>query len=134
MNIGILLVGLVGGLLVGGGIEMQSRAARRRVESLARDGIRLPGTVTAVDAVGKYNSHRRIRVEVEGGAFLETVPFVEADQLGAVVGAQVTALVAPDDRNNGCIDRPVDASSRRGVGVWLGLFIAALGVIAAFVV
>ncbi len=134
MNIGILLVGLVGGLLVGGGIEMQSRAARRRAEALARDGIRLPGTVTAVDAVGKYNSHRRIRVEVDGGAFVETVPFVEADQLGAAVGAPVTALVSADDRSSGRIDRPVDASSRRGVGVWLGLFIAALGVLAAFVV
>lgn len=134
MNIGILLVGLVGGLLVGGGIELQSRATRRRAEALARDGIRLPGIVTAVDPVGKYNSHRRIRVEVDGGTFVETVPFMEADQLGAVVGGQVTALVSPDDRSSGRIDRPVDASSRRGVGVWIGLFIAALGVLAAFVV
>ena len=134
MNIGILLVGLVGALLVGGGIEMQSRAARRRAEALARDGIRLPGTVTAVDPVGKYNSHRRIRVAVDGGSFVETVPFVEADQLGAAVGAPVTALVSADDRGNGRIDRPVAASSRRAVGVWLGLFIAALGVLAAFVV
>lgn len=130
----MLLVGLVGGLLVGGGIEMQSRVARRRVEALARDGIRLPGTITAVDAVGKYNSHRRIRVEVEGGAFVETVPFTEADQIGVTVGASVTTLVAADDRSNGRIDRPVDESSRRGVGVWLGLFIAALGLIAAVVV
>ena len=133
MNIGILIVGLVAGAAIGGGIELQSRAARRRAESLARNGVRLPGTITAVDPVGKYNSHRRIGVEVEGGAFVETLPFGEADQLGAVAGAAVVALVAPDDSSNGRIDRPVGASSRRNVGIWVGLFIAVLGAIAAFV-
>ena len=134
MNIGILLVGLVAGLVIGGGIELQARSARRRAESLARNGIRLPGTITAVDPVGKYNSHRRIRVEVEGGAFVETVPFAEADQLGAVAGAGVSALVAPNDPSNGRIDRPVEAASSRNLGIWMGLFIAVLGVIAAFVI
>jgi len=134
VNVGILLAGLVAGVVIGGGIELQSRAARRRAESLARDGIRRPGTITAVDPVGKYNSHRRIRVEVDGGAFVETVPFGEADELGAVPGATVTTLVARGDTSNGRIDRPVETSSRRNVGIWLGLFITALGLIAAIVV
>lgn len=134
MNVGILFVGLAAGLLIGGGIELQSRSARRRDESLALDGVRLPGTITAVDPVGKYNSHRRIGVAVEGGAFVETMPFSEAEQLGVAVGARVGALVMPHDRGVGRIDRPVATSSRRGLGLIVGLFIAALGVIAAFVV
>ena len=134
MNVGILLIGLVAGVVLGGGVELQLRAARRRAESLARDGIRLPGTITSVDPVGKYNSHRRIRVEVEGGAFVETVGFLEADELGAVPGATVTALIARGDPSNGRIDRPVEASPRRSVGIWLGVFIAALGILAAIVV
>lgn len=134
MNIGILLVGLAGALLIGGGIEMQSRAARRRDESLARNGIRLPGTVTAVDAVGKYNSHRRIRVQVGGGEFVETMPFNEADQLGLAVGGTITALVMPNDPATGRIDRPADGARPRSVGLWVGAVIAVLGVLAAFVV
>ena len=134
MNVGVLLVGIVGGLLVGGGLEWQASRSRQRAATLERDGLRLPGTVTAVDAVGKYNSHRRITVAVEGGSFVETVPFTEADQLGVAVGSTVAALVANDDRCTGRIDRPIDASSRRGMGVGLGLFIAVLGVVAALVV
>jgi hypothetical protein len=134
VNVGILLVGIVGGLLVGGGLEWQAGRSRQRATALEHDGLRLPGTVTAIDAVGKYNSHRRITVEVEGGSFVETVPFVEADQLGVAVGSTVATLVAHDDRRTGRIDRPIDASSRRGVGVGLGLFIAVLGLVAALVV
>jgi hypothetical protein len=134
VNVGILLVGIVGGLLVGGGLEWQASRSRQRATALEHDGLRLRGTVTAIDATGKYNSHRRITVEVEGGSFVETVPFVEADQLGVAVGSTVATLVANDDHSTGRIDRPIDASSRRGVGVWLGLFIAVLGVVAALVV
>ncbi|MFM7262480.1 MAG: hypothetical protein ACKO1X_01855 [Acidimicrobiales bacterium] len=133
MNVGILLIGLVAGVVIGGCVELQSRAARRRAESLARDGIRVPGTITSVVGVGKYASHRRIRVEVEGGAFVETMGFLEADELGAVPGATVTALIARGDPSNGRIDRPVE-SWPRSLGIWLGVFGAALGIIAAFVV
>lgn len=133
VNVGLLLVGLVAGALIGFGVELQAGTTRRRAESLSREGVRVAGTVTAVDPVGKYNSHRRIRVEVQGGMFLETVSFNEADLLGATVGASVVALVAPGDPTNGRIDRPVANSSSRHLGIWLGLFIAALGVIAAFI-
>jgi len=133
VNVGLLLVGIVAGALIGFGVELQAGATRRRAESLSREGVRVAGTVTAVDPVGKYNSHRRIRVEVQGGTFLETVSFNEADELGATVGAPVVALVAPGDPTNGRIDRPVANSSSRHLGIWLGLFIAALGVIAAFI-
>lgn len=134
MNTGILLLGVCGGLLVGGGIALQSRAARRRAERLARNGVERAGTITSSTATGRFAAWRRLTVTVDGGdRFIQTVTAIEASTTGLREGATVTALLDPDEPGRGVIGRPATPPPRTRVAVAAGLFIAGLGVLAALV-
>jgi len=133
MNLGILLVGLLGGVGIAAGITWQSRAAHRRAEQLARDGVSVSGTITSADTVGRYGAYRRLTVAVDGGTFVETVPLAEATETGLVEGADVAARILPGDPSTGRLDRDVSPPSP-ALAVGLGLFVVLLGVAAAVVV
>ncbi|MEN9647002.1 MAG: hypothetical protein RL238_3671 [Actinomycetota bacterium] len=135
MNVGLLLLGLVAGAAIGFGLEAQARSTHGRRTRLQREGERRTGSITAIDAVGKYESHRRITVAVDGSSFVETVPFLEAEQADWQVGGTVPVRVLPSEPTSSGIDRgETTPAAPSHAGRWVGVFIVVLGLVAALIV
>lgn len=138
MNIGLALVGVVGGLVVGIGLAMQQRRERSLDEFLRAHADVSIATVSGVVATGRHLAFRRVTFVVDGGGtFLQTFPFVEFGSLGLVEGAQVQVRHVTDPASGQVRGRLVQAATAAPsarVPVAVGLFIATLGVAAALVV
>jgi hypothetical protein len=135
MNVGLLLLGLVGGVVVGFGLELQERRRLRRWNELTVDGVRGSGTVAEVTATGRYLAFRRVTVAVDGGgSFVQTIDGVEADRLGVVVGMRVGVWHRFDDPTDATLDIDERPATRWPIPLVTGSVIAALGLAASLVV
>lgn len=136
MNLGILLVGLVGGLVVGVGLSLQEKQDARRRLRLAAEGVEATGTVTEVTATGRFSAFRRVTVQIDGGgSFVQTFDMATASDLGLADGDRVAVRHALGDPTDAMLDVGPPPSSRPGsVPLVAGAVIAALGVLAALVV
>lgn len=134
MNIGILLVGAIGGVVVGGGLALQERSRSRRWRDLTTNGVRTQGTITDITSTGRFSAFRRVTVSVDGGGtFIETLGGAEADQWGLVAGGRVALWHRTGDPTDAVLDVPRPARGGLMAPVIAGLLIAALGIAAALV-
>lgn len=134
MNIGILLLGLVGGAAVGGGLFLQSQRARRRRLDIAARGERATVTIVSVRVTGRFAGWRQVKARTATGyEFMATLAALQAGQLGLVEGAQAEATIVSTEPGMGQFTDPAAAHHGSGVAVAAGFFIAALGVAAALV-
>lgn len=134
MNVGILLLGLVGGAVVGGGLYRQSVRAHRRRREIEIRGVPCSVTITAVTTMGRFAEWRRVHARTaDGYEFTTTLAVVQTIQLGIHVGATADAVIVPSVPGMGEFAGAAAAPHGRGVAVAAGLFVAALGVAAALV-
>lgn len=134
MNLGILLLGLIGGTVVGGGLYRQSIGAQRRRHDILTRGAPRSVTVAAVTTTGRFAEWRRVQASTDDGdEFTVTLAALQATQLGLQVGATVDAIIVPGEPGMGEFAGAAAQPHGRGVAVAAGLLIAALGLAAAVV-
>jgi hypothetical protein len=134
VNVGILVVGVVGGAIVGIGLGRQERNRVRRWHVLTTEGVAATGTVTEVTATGRFSAFRRVTVAVDGGgSFLQTMDRAEADRFGLAVGQRVGVWHRAGDPSDAVLDLAPPAPRRVPVPVVAGVVIAVLGLAAAAV-
>ena len=138
MNVGIALLGVVGGLVLAVALSAQERRERALDGLLRERGTPSTATVTSVVSVGRHAAFRQVTFAVDsGGTFLQTFSFTEIDPLGLIGGARVPVLHMADPSTGSLRGRLARASVPTGpsrVPIAVGLFIAVLGVAAALVV
>jgi hypothetical protein len=136
VNVGILLVGLVGGLIVAVGLSLQERRDTHRRSSLSIEGVAATGTVTEVTATGRFSAFRRVTVDVDGGGtFVQTFDTTTMMDLGLVAGDRVPVRHRVDEPGDAVLDVGPPPSPRpSSVPLVAGAVIAVLGVCAALVV
>jgi hypothetical protein len=136
VNLGILLVGVVGGLVVGVGLALQERQDTRRRLRLAAEGVQATGTVTEVTATGRFSAFRRVTVQIDGGgSFVQTFDMSSALDLGLAEGKRYAVRHRVDDPADAMLDVGPSPSPRPpSVPLVAGVVIAVLGVLAALVV
>lgn len=140
MNVGIALLGIVGGIVVAVGLGLQSRRDRALDHLLTTDGVVEDATVVAVVSTGRHLALRRVTFALDdGGEFLQTFPFSEFGQLGLGEGSPVAVRILRDPTTGdvrGRLARPADPTTGRGdtVPIVIGVFIAVLGLLASLVV
>jgi hypothetical protein len=138
VNVGLALLGIVGGLVVGGALAVQARRDRALDLVLAERGTASTATIVAVVATGRHLAFRRVTFSVAGeGEFMQTFPFIEAGSLGLVEGAQLRVVHLADPSSGvlrGRLVQPSNAPANSFVPLVVGLFIAVLGIAAALVV
>jgi hypothetical protein len=136
VNIGILLVGLVGGLVVGIGLSLQEKQDTRRRLRLAAEGVQATGTITEVTATGRFSAFRRVTVQIDGGgSFAQTFDMSSALDLGLAEGQRLAVRHRAGDRTDAMLDVGPSPSPRpSSVPLVAGAVIAVLGVLAALVV
>jgi hypothetical protein len=134
VNLGILVLGVVGGAVVGIGLDRQERRRARRWHALTTGGVRATGTITDVTATGRFSAFRQVTVAVDGGgSFLQTMDRAEADRFGIGVGQRVGVWHRAGDPSDAVLDLAPPAPRRVPVPVVAGLVIAVLGFAAAIV-
>ena len=134
-NVGLAVLGLLGGAVVAGGLAHTARQRAARTAALVAEGERVSATVLGVATEGAHLQWRRVRVRCSDGRELDDrLDSVRADRLGLQVGERRVVLRSRRPDANEC--RLVDAldadSSSITVAVVAGAVIAALGVAAAF--
>jgi hypothetical protein len=136
VNLGILLVGLVGGLVVGLGLSFQEKQDTRRRLRLAAEGVQATGTVTEVTATGRFSAFRRVTVRIDGGgSFVQTFDMSTALDLGLAEGQRFAVRHRVDDPTDAMLDAgPPPPSRPSSVPLVAGAVIVVLGVLAALVV
>ncbi len=138
MNVGIALLGIIGGFALAIALSVQERRERALDALLRERGTPSAATVASVVAVGRHAAFRQVTFAVDGGAtFLQTFPFPEAGSLGLVEGARVQVLQLAEPSTDVVRGRLARSSVPTGpsrVPIAVGVFIAVLGVAAALVV
>ena len=138
MNVGIALLGIVGGLALAIALSVQERRERALDALLRERGTPSAATVTSVVAVGRHAAFRQVTFAVDGGvSFLQTFPFPEAGSLGLIEGARVRVLHLAEPSTGVVRGRLAQTSVPAGpsrVPIAVGVFIAVLGIVAALVV
>jgi hypothetical protein len=140
VNVGIALLGIVGGLVVAVGLGLQSRRDSALDHLLAADGAVADATVVAVVPMGRHLALRRVTFALDDESeFLQTFPFSEFGQLGLSEGSRVTVRILHDPTTSdlrGRLARPAVPTIGRGdtVPIVIGVFIAVLGLLASLVV
>lgn len=140
MNLGILVVGLVGAVVVGAGLSLQQRRAATRLAALRSDGRRAHATIRSIVSTGRQSTHRQVTlVTADGSEFRQTFSFVEADRLELEVGGGATVLQEIGNPTNAMIEtlasgtRPAEPATGHLTPALVGGFIALLAVAAAAV-
>jgi hypothetical protein len=141
VNVGVAMLGVVGGLVVGIGLALRQRRERSLDDLVRAHGAVSVATVTEIVAAGRQLAFRRVTFVLDaadgGGTFLQTFPFVEFGSLGLDVGAQVRVRQFTDPVSGQVRGRLVQgpaAARSAHVPVLCGVFIVALGIAAALVV
>lgn len=135
-NVGIALVGLVGGVVVAVGLAITARQRAAVTAALTDGGERVAATVLAVAFEGRQHQWRRVRLRCDDGREVnDRLDSAVAARLDLQPGERRTVLRSRDPQAEGCrlVDvLDADTNSVR-VAVVAGVVIAALGVAAAFV-
>ena len=135
-NVGIALLGLVGGALVAVGLAITARQRAAVTAALVDGGERVAATVLAVAFEGRQHQWRRVRLRCDDGREVnDRLDSAVAARLALQPGDRRTVLRSRDQQAEACrlVDvLDADANSVR-VAVVAGVVIAALGVATAFV-
>lgn len=134
-NVGLLLVGVVGGALVGVGLAVTSRRRADATAALLEHGERVAATVLDVTSEGAQLQWRTVRLRCDDGREVrDRLDSMVASRLAVQAGERRMVVRSRSTDDPGC--RVVDALGTEGNSLMAaaiaGAVIVALGVAAAF--